>query len=455
MKYDLAVIGSGPGGYVAAIRASQLGLNVLCVDKRKEPGGTCLNVGCIPSKALLHSSELCSLMGKEALANGLLCADVKVDFSLMQKRKSQIVEGFNQGVLSLFKKNKITYLVGEARLLSPTKIQVKGEEIEAKNILLATGSEPISLPFLPFDEKRILSSTGALALTHIPKNLIVIGAGIIGVELGSVYQRLGSTVTFIEFLDRICPTLDESLSKEFQAILTKQGLTFHLSSKVTGAEISEKEIILRLGDEEKRGDAVLICVGRRPFTKNLGLETVGIVPDSKGFIPVDGFFRTQVPSIFAIGDLIDGPMLAHKASEEGVAVAEILCGGHPQIDYLTIPNVVYTTPEVASVGLTELEVKNLNLSYKIGSFPFKINSRAQCTAEGEGFVKILAEERSDRILGMHILGPHASELICLGVLALKKRLTCEELSNLPYAHPTLSETIKEAALALHKKAIHR
>jgi dihydrolipoamide dehydrogenase len=443
MKFDVVIIGSGPGGYVAAIRAAQLGLKVACIDKRKEPGGTCLNVGCIPSKTLLHSSEMHWKMNPP------------FDFSKMMEQKRKVISGFNEGILGLFKKNQITYLPGQAKITAPHTVQVSGETIEAKNIILATGSEPAQLPFLPFDEKRIVSSTGALAFEKIPSRLCVIGAGIIGVELGSVYHRLGSQVTFIEFQERICPTLDESLSKELQTCLTKQGMTFHLNTKVTGADIASKEITLRTEKQELKADAVLIAIGRKPYTQNLGLETVGIVPTAKGFIPIDGQFRTSVPHIFALGDLVDGPMLAHKASEEGVAVAELIAGKTPTIEYLAIPSVVYTYPEVASVGMTEAEAKSFNLSYKTGQFPFKANSRARSTGEEEGFVKILAESTTDRILGVHIISAHASELIALPTLAIQKKLTALDLAHTPFAHPTFSEAIKEAALAVHQRAIHR
>ncbi len=440
MKFDLVVIGSGPGGYVAAIRAAQLGLKVACVDKNKNLGGTCLNIGCIPSKALLHDTEL-NLRTKS--------------FSDMVVRKKKVVAGFNEGIGQLFKKNNITPLIGPAKLTSPATLQVAGDPIEAKYIILATGSEPTPLPFLPFDEKRILSSTGALALEKVPQKLLIIGAGVIGCELGSVYSRLGALVEFIEFMDRICPSFDESLSKELLTSLSKQGMTFHLSSKVTGAEVSSKQITLRVGDTDMTGDAVLVSIGRRPLTQNLGLEAVGITPTPKGFIPIDGLFRTSIPNIFAIGDIVDGPMLAHKASEEGIAVAELIAGHRPTLNYMAIPNVIYTHPEVASVGMSEAEAKSLNLSYKTGMFPFKINSRAKCTGEEEGFVKILAETTTDKILGLHIIGAHASELIAIGAIAIQHKLTALDLANTPFAHPTLSEAIKEAALSLHKRAIHR
>lgn len=459
-EFDVAVIGSGPGGYVAAIRAAQLGLKTLCIDKNPALGGTCLNIGCIPSKTLLHSTELFWKLLHEGGELGIKGEKLLFDFPALMKRKESVVRGFNEGIRALFKKNGVQVLTGHATLLSPTKIQVGEESVTAKSIILATGSEPMALPFLPFDEKQVLSSTGALALDRIPKKLIVIGAGIIGVELGSVYHRLGSQVTFIEFMDRICPTLDESLSKGLYESLTKQGLSFYLSTKATSSERSGAEIKLQVekADGAKlslSADALLISIGRKPYTENLGLERVGIALTEKGFIPVSGSFRTSQPNIYAIGDIIDGPMLAHKASEEGVAVAEIIAGERPRIEYLAIPSVVYTFPEVASVGMTELEAKNFGLNVASGLFPFKANSRARCTHEEEGFVKILADSASDRILGVHIIGAHASELIAQAALALQKHLTTTDLIHTPFAHPTLSEAIKEAALAVQRRAIHK
>lgn len=455
MIYDVIVIGSGPGGYVAAIRAAQLGLKVACIDKRKELGGTCLNIGCIPSKALLHATELYYKMTHKAEAYGLKSGECSYSFKEIMNRKQKVVASFNEGISALFKKHKIDFFPGTTKFISSTIVQVSGDQIEGKNIILATGSEPIALPFLPFDEKRIVSSTGALALNQVPKRLLIIGAGVIGVELGSVYSRLGSKVEFIEFLDRICPTLDESISKELQKILIKQGMTFRLSSKVTGADISSSEISLRVGNEQLKGDVVLVAVGRKPYTQNLGLETVGITPTQKGTISVDNRFRTSVSNIYAIGDIIDGPMLAHKASEEGVAVAEIIAGQNPVVNYLAIPTVIYTYPEVAAVGLTEAEAQSLGLIVKVGMFPFKINSRAKCTGEEEGFVKIVSDSVTDRILGVHIIGAHASELIAEGAIALQNGLTTLDLAHTPHAHPTLSEALKEAALGVHQRALHR
>ncbi|MBY0529049.1 MAG: dihydrolipoyl dehydrogenase [Rhabdochlamydiaceae bacterium] len=462
--YDLIVIGSGPGGYVAAIRAAQLGLKTACIEKTPSLGGTCLNVGCIPSKALLQSSELYWKMQTEGILHGIECSGLRLNFEQMMKRKEKVIAGFNEGIAGLFKKNKIDRFIGTGQLIDSNTLNVisgpSSQQLKSRHILLATGSEPIQLPFLPFDEKKIVSSTGALSLEKIPKKMIVIGAGIIGVELGSVYKRLGSEVIFVEFLDRICPTLDESLSKELQHALQKQGLVFHLSSKVISAEITPNQITLKIqmpdqSIQEMSADVILESIGRKPYTKGLGLENVGIIPDPRGFIPINGQFRTSIPHIFAIGDLVDGPMLAHKASEEGIAVAEIIAGQTPHIDYAAIPNVVYTFPEVASVGLTEAEAKANNIATNIGSFPFKANSRARCTAEEEGFVKMIADQKTDRVIGVHIIGPHASELIGECCIAIQKRMTALEIAHTPHAHPTLSEAVMEAALAVHKRALHK
>jgi len=456
-NYDVVIIGAGPGGYVAAIRCAQLGLKTCCIEKNPTLGGTCLNVGCIPSKALLHSSELYWKLQKEATSHGIHMKDLSFKFDEMMLRKDNIISGFTKGIEGLFKKNKIDWIQAAAELKSPHEIAVGSEILQAKFIILATGSEPIQLPFLPFDEKKVLSSTGALALKHIPKKLLVVGAGVIGVELGSVYQRLGSEVVFIEFLDRICPSFDVALSKGLQKSLTAQGMTFHLSHKVLKADLS-KDVVLSVqgpsGEVSFSGDAVLVAVGRKPVSDKLGLDALGIKKDAKGFIEIDASFRTSQPHIFAIGDLVEGPMLAHKSSEEGVAVAELIAGHRPTLDYFSIPNVVYTSPEVASVGLTEEEVKAHGLSYKVSTFPFKANSRARCTGEEEGFVKILAEEKTRRILGVHILGAHASELIAEPVLAIASRATVDKLADTCHAHPTLSEAIKEAALGVFKAPLH-
>ncbi len=455
-EFDVVVIGSGPGGYVAAIRAAQLKLKTACIEKG-DLGGSCLNVGCIPSKALLHTSEFYWKCAHEAKSYGVNIGQFSCDFPAMMSRKNKIVTSFQEGIAALFKKNNVTHFKGIASLSSPSRVAISHgsshEEIQARHIIIATGSEPTPLPFLPFDEKRIVSSTGVLALSSIPKRLLVIGAGVIGVELGSVYKRLGSQVTFVEFMDRICPTLEESLSKELHQQLKRQGMNFHLSSKVTGAQMNEREIVLKVAlpdqsVQEMSGDIVLVCIGRRPFSAGLGLDRVGIALTPQGMIPIDGQFRTQVPHIFAIGDIVDGPMLAHKAEEEGVAVAEIIAGHSPKLCYAAIPNVVYTYPEVASVGLTEAQIKQFGLKMKKGTF-FKANSRARCTSEDTGFVTFYAEEETGKILGVHIIGAHASELIA------KAALTIDDIIATPHAYPTLCEAIREAALDVEKRAIHK
>ncbi|MDX8431781.1 MAG: dihydrolipoyl dehydrogenase [Candidatus Algichlamydia australiensis] len=452
MEYDLVVIGAGPGGYVAAIRAAQLGLKTACVEKDPNLGGTCLNVGCIPSKSLLHSSELYHQILHGASDHGI-DAKPTLDFNKMMMRKKGVVERFNRGIEMLFQKNGVTKIIGEGRFKDANTLEVNGEEIKAKNFLIATGSEPTPLPFLPFDEKQVLSSTGALALTEVPKKMVVIGAGVIGVELGSVYARLGTEVEFVEFLDRVCPPLDATLSKEFKKILEKQGLKFRLSTKVTEAKV-EKEVTLQFENGESvTAEKVLVCIGRKPYTKNVNLAALGI-ETNRGMIPINGRFQTSAANIYAIGDVVDGPMLAHKASEEGVAVAEIIAGENPHLNYLAIPSVVYTFPEVAAVGFTEEELKERQVKYKVGSFPLKANSRAVAVGEEEGLVKILADETTGILLGMHIIAPHAGELIHEGALAIEKRATVFDLANCSHAHPTLAEAIKEAALSIVKKAIH-
>lgn len=450
--YDVAIIGSGPGGYVAAIRAGQLGLKTLLVEKDKTLGGTCLNVGCIPSKALLTSSHIYDFAKKKAALHGVHMSGLSYDLKEMMERKDKVVLGFNQGIAALMKKNKVTVMQGEATFISKNTLKIGDAEISAKNFILATGSIPSCLPFLPFDEEKVLSSTGALCQKEVPKRLLVIGAGVIGVEIGSIYQRLGSEVVFIEFLDHICGAIDLEMSRLFQKILEKEGLIFNLSTKVEKASVDGEGVTLFTTKGEMRGDKVLVAVGRSPYTKSLGLEAAGVTLNRGGFIEVNSAFQTTNPHIYAIGDVIGQPMLAHKASEEGNLVAEILAG-HSKLsplDYATIPSVVYTHPELASVGFSEEELKERNILYHVQKFPLKANSRARSVGEEEGIVKLLVEP-SGRLLGAHIIAEGAGEIIHECTLAIHKRLLVKELASLCHAHPTLSEAIKEAAL---KQPLH-
>jgi len=451
-QFDVAVVGAGIGGYIAAIRCAQLGLKTACIEKSKPLGGTCLIVGCIPSKALLQSTEYYDWLMKESQQHGIAAKEVSVDFAKMMQRKTQIVDGLTNGVASLFKKHSIVRYEGTARLTSAHMLELSDKQvIEAENIIIASGSEPIPLPFLPFDEKVVLSSTGALALPTIPKKMIVVGAGIIGVELASVYNRLGTQVVLVEMLDRITPMMDTAVSKSLQSILQKQGLEFHLSAKVTKAKVNANSVSLSVqegaNETEMTADVVLVAIGRRPYTKGLGLTEQGITLDSKGYIEVDGNFRTKQSHIYAIGDVIEGPMLAHKASEEGVAVAEIIAGQQPHLNYMAIPNVIYTHPEVASVGLTEAEAREAGMELAIGTCFMRAIGRARCLGYVEGFVKVIGEKNSGRLLGLHILSPHASEMIGEGVIAIEKKATLQDLAAASHAHPTLSEAIHEASLA--------
>ncbi|WP_068466532.1 dihydrolipoyl dehydrogenase [Candidatus Protochlamydia phocaeensis] len=460
--YELAIIGAGPGGYVAAIRAAQLGFKTVCIDKRETLGGTCLNVGCIPSKALLQSTELLARVQRNGKELGIDCSDLRYSFRQMMDRKKHVVKSLVDGIAGLFKKNQVDFIQGEAEFINPHLLKVKKgeqtEEIEADSIILATGSEPIALPFLPFDERQIVSSTGALSLPQVPERLVVIGGGVIGVELASVYSRLGASVTVVEMLDHICPAMDKTLSKQLLQVLQKQGIQFHLSTKVATAVVQPDEVILTIeGNEELRNlsaQVVLVAVGRRPYSSGLGLEKIGIQPDRRGFVPVDANLRTAHSHIFAIGDLIDGSMLAHRASEEGVAVVEWLKGGQPLINYMAIPNVIYTDPEVAAVGMTEQDAREAGLAVLVGTSFFKGNPRARCSDETEGLVKIVGDQQSGRLVGMHIIGAHASELIAEGMMAMQKRATLKEIGEAPNAHPTLSEAIKEAALHALGRPIH-
>jgi dihydrolipoamide dehydrogenase len=447
-EYQVLVIGSGPGGYVAAIRAAQLGFKVACVEKMDTVGGTCLNVGCIPSKALLQSSESYDWIVNSSKEQGITVSNAVYDFSAMLKRKEGIVKLLVDGVASHFKKHKIDWLKGSAKFINNHEVEVDGKRYRAENIIIATGSEPVALPFLPFDEKRVLSSTGALALKTVPKKMAVIGAGAIGVELASVYRRLGSEIVVIEMLDVITPGMDQSLSKQLQQTLKKQGMEFLLGAKVAAAKVTDQGVSLTVEYEQKvlsiDADVVLVAVGRKPYTQGLDLEAAGISLGPKGLISVDGNFRTAQPNIFAIGDVIDGPMLAHKATHEGMAVAEIIAGESPSINYLSIPNVIYTHPEVASVGLTEAEAVAAGLDVVTGVSFFRGNARARCSGDIEGFVKVLGDKKSGRLVGMHIIGGHASELIAEGMIALDKKATIADLVHACHAHPTLSETIMEA-----------
>ncbi len=463
--YDVVVIGGGPGGYVAAIRAGQLGLKTACVEMRGSLGGTCLNVGCIPSKELLHASH----MYEEAKSNfgklGIKTEGLSVDLKQMMKTKTDVVKGLTKGIEFLFKKNKVDYIKGAGRIVSPGKIEVAGldgerQEIETKNIVIATGSEPIPLPGVEVDEDRIVTSTGALELKKVPEHLVLIGGGIIGLEMGVVWHRLGAKVTVIEFLDRIVPGVDLELAKEMQKILKKRGIDFHLSTKVTGAEKTNKGV--RLTTEPAQGgesetlecDTVLVAIGRRPFTESLGLDDAGVEKDDRGRVVVDGHFKTSVDGIYAIGDVIAGPMLAHKAEEEGVACMEMLAGQHPHIDYNCIPSVVYTHPEIAWVGKTEEQLKDEGRAYKVGRFPFMANSRARAIGHGEGFVKILSDEATDEVLGVHIIGADAGTLIAEAVVAMEFKASTEDIARSSHAHPTLNEAVKEAAFAVAGRAIH-
>lgn len=461
-KFDLAVIGAGPGGYVAAIRASQLGLKTVCINKYSTLGGTCLNVGCIPSKTLLQATEMFFHVQNEGKEQGIECPEINVNFSQLMSRKQKVVQGLVEGIASLFSQHHITSLQGMAEFVDSHCLLIKnekgiGKEIEANYIVIATGSEPIALPNIPFLD-NVVSSTGCLNLSRIPERLVVIGAGVIGVELASVYRRLGSQVIIVEMLDHICPALDRKISHQLLQILKKQGIEFMLSSQVITAVNQPEEVILTVEQEGKlqnlSANIVLVAVGRKPNTKGLNLEKVGIEKNSRGFIVVDQCFRTSQPHIFAIGDVIEGTMLAHRASTEGIAVIDFIKGQRSVVNYLSVPNVVYTYPEVASVGLSEEEALQAELDLIIGMSYFKANSRARCSGETVGFVKIIGEKKSGLLVGMHIIGPHASELIAEGMLAMQKKLSVKDLAEAAQAHPTLSEAIKEAALDALGQPIH-
>ena len=459
-SFDVIVIGAGPGGYVCAIRAAQLGLKTACVEKRETLGGTCLNIGCIPSKALLQSSENFEEVRHHSKEHGILVDGVTLDLARMQARKGEVVSANVKGVEFLFKKNKVTWLKGSGAITAPGTVTVDGIEYTAKHIVLASGSESIPLEGVTVDERRIVTSTGALELDAVPKHLVVIGGGYIGLELGSVWQRLGAEVTVVEFLDRLVPGMDAEVGKQFERTLGKQGMRFKLSTKVTRADLSDTGVDLTL-EPAKGGDAtglhadiVLLAIGRRAYTKGLGLDIVGVELDERGRIKVDRRWATNVPGVYAIGDVIAGPMLAHKAEEEGVAVAECIAGQAGHVNYAVIPGVVYTWPEVASIGLTEDALKAQGAPYRVGKFPFTANGRARAMGSTDGFVKIIAEPESDRILGAHIIGPDAGTLIAELATAMEFGASSEDVARICHAHPSLSEAVKEAALAVEGRAIH-
>jgi dihydrolipoamide dehydrogenase len=464
MPYDLIVIGSGPGGYVCAIRAAQLGLKVAVVEKDKTFGGTCLNVGCIPSKAMLHASELYEETAHLFPKMGIKVGQPELDLRAMMKFKDEGVEGNVKGVAFLFKKNKIETFQGAGRIAAPGKVEVKAdgrsETLEGKAIVIATGSDVARLRGIDIDEKRIVSSTGALVLDEVPQRLLIVGAGVIGLELGSVWRRLGSQVIVVEFLDRILPGMDSEVCRQFQRLLERQGMTFRLSSKVTGIDTSNSKLKATVepaaggAAETIDADVVLVSIGRVPFTEGLGLEDVGVKKDNKGRVIVDAHFATNVPGVYAIGDVIAGPMLAHKAEEEGVAVAELLAGQAGHVNYDVIPNVVYTFPEIASVGKSEDELKAAGVAYKVGKFPFTANGRAKVNHQTDGFVKILADAKTDRVLGVHIMGADAGNMIAEAAVAMEFGAASEDIARTCHAHPTLSEAVKEAALAVNKRAIN-
>ena len=464
MSYDLVVIGSGPGGYVCAIRAAQLGLKTAIVEKRPTFGGTCLNIGCIPSKALLHASEMFEEAGHGLEALGIKVGAPKLDLPVMMKHKQDTVDANVQGVAFLLKKNKVDSFIGAGSIPSAGKVQItksdgSSETIETKNIVIATGSESAPLPGVTIDEKTVVTSTGALELGKVPGKLLIIGAGVIGLELGSVWSRLGAEVTVVEYLDRILPGMDDEVAKQFQRILTKQGFTFHLGSKVTKVDASKAGAKVMVepgsGGEAKILDAdiVLVAIGRRPYTEGLGLEAAGVALD-RGRVVIDDHFKSSVAGIYAIGDVVRGPMLAHKAEDEGVAVAEIIAGQAGHVNYGVIPGVVYTQPEIATIGRTEEDLKAANVAYKIGKFPFTANGRARAMRSTDGFVKVLADAATDRVLGCHIIGKGAGDLIHEVAVLMEFGGSSEDLARTCHAHPTMSEAVKEAALGVEKRSIH-
>lgn len=466
MSYDLIVIGGGPGGYVCAIRAAQLGLKTAIVEKRKTFGGTCLNVGCIPSKALLHASEMFEEAGHGFAALGVSVSTPKLDLKAMMKHKDDTIGANVQGVAFLLKKNKVEAFIGTGEIVAPGKVKVTGadgkmQELETKAIVIATGSDVAGIPGVEvaFDEKTIVSSTGALELEKVPGKLVVVGAGVIGLELGSVWRRLGADVTVVEYLDRVLPGMDAEVAKAFQRLMEKQGVKFHLSAKVTGVAKAKKGATVTFqpvagGDAQTLdADVVLVATGRRPYADGLGLEAVGVATE-RGRVTIDGHFQTSVKGVYAIGDVVRGPMLAHKAEDEGVAVAELIAGKAGHVNYDVIPGVVYTSPEVAAVGKTEEELKAAGVAYKVGKFNFTANGRARAMRHMDGFVKVLADAATDRVLGVHILGHGAGEMIHEACVLMEFGGSSEDLARTCHAHPTMSEAVKEAAMAVEKRAIH-
>src|SRR5229473_3141009 len=462
-KFDVVIIGSGPGGYIAAIRSGQLGLKTAIVEKDKELGGTCLNVGCIPSKALLTSSDHLMFVKKEAAKHGIVIDGARADLAKMQERKNKVVKTFNSGVRSLMKTNKVTVLEGLGVITAPGKVSITSsngqtQEVETKNIVIATGSAPAELPFAKFDGKTIVSSTEALEFTEVPKKLVVIGAGAIGLEMGSVWNRLGSEVTMLEFLPRIALGFDLELSNLLQRLLTAQGMTFHLEAKVSAIKVDNGRATVTAtkdGQEVKfEADKVLVSVGRRPFSDGLGAEKVGVEFDEKKRIKVDKHFRTNVEGIYAIGDVIAGPMLAHKAEDEGIACAETIAGKSGHVNYDAVAGIIYTNPELAGVGLTEDQAREKGIDYRVGKFPFRANGRALCNEELDGVVKFVADAKTDRVLGAHILQHAASELIAEAISVIEFGGSSEDLGRTCHSHPTLSEAVKEAAMNVEKRALH-
>ncbi|MCO5132183.1 MAG: dihydrolipoyl dehydrogenase [Xanthobacteraceae bacterium] len=464
-SYDLVVIGTGPGGYVCAIRAAQLGMKVAVVEKNATLGGTCLNVGCMPSKALLHASELFEESGHSFAKMGITVGKPSLDLPAMMAFKQEGIDGNVKGVEFLMKKNKIDVLRGTGRVVASGKVEVKAadgkaETVETRNIVIATGSDVAKLKGIEIDEKRVVSSTGALALDKVPGKLLIVGAGVIGLELGSVWRRLGAQVTVVEFLDRILPGMDGEVARQFQRLLEKQGFAFRLGAKVTGINSSGATLKVQVepaaggAAETLEADVVLVAIGRAPHTEGLGLKEAGVALDGRGRVEIDHHFATNVPGIYAIGDVVRGPMLAHKAEDEGVAVAEILAGQAGHVNYDVIPGVVYTTPEVASVGKTEEDLKEAGVAYNVGKFPFTANGRSKVNQTTDGFVKILADAKTDRVLGCHIIGREAGEMIHEACVLMEFGGSAEDLARTCHAHPTRSEAVKEAALAVAKRAIH-